>query len=222
MINRPTHCAGKILDLLFTNVPHIINNLKVIDHNEACLSDHFGISLKIEFPIVRIKGPKKKVYDYKKANWKNLNFNLKQLNWDNLIGSLDPHIAWPRFKLLLKSLRDRHIPKRNAKSPFQPPWHDTACDKIRREKVKWRKRVKETGSQSDLKKFRDCRKKCKHTMNEKMRLNVVDPSDLVLPRNYHSSELPLIGITNFWNYHSLMLVIAMLVIPRFLIGISTS
>ena len=45
---------------------------------------------------------------------------------------------------------------------------------------------------------------------------------MVLPRNYHSSELPLIGITNFWNYHSLMLVIAMLVIPRFLIGISTS
>ena len=37
-----------------------------------------------------------------------------------------------------------------------------------------------------------------------------------------TSELPLIGITNFWNYHSLMLVIAMLAIPRFLIGISTS
>ena len=150
-----------------------------MDHNEACLSDHFGISLKIEFPIVRIK-----VYDYKKANWKNLNFNLKQLDWDNLIGSLDPHIAWPRFKLLLKSLCDRHIPKRNAKSPFQPPWYDTDCDKIRREKEKWRKRVKETGSQSDLKKFRDCRKKFKRTMNEKMRLNVVDPSDPALsPKN---------------------------------------
>ena len=37
-----------------------------------------------------------------------------------------------------------------------------------------------------------------------------------------TSELPLIGITNFWNYHSLMLVIAMLVTPRFLIGISIS
>ena len=36
-----------------------------------------------------------------------------------------------------------------------------------------------------------------------------------------TSELPLIGITNFLNYHSLMLVIAMLVILMFLIGIST-
>ena len=66
LINRPTHCAGKILDLLFTNVPHIINDLKVMDHNESCLSDHFGISLKIQFPIARLKGPKKKMYDYKK------------------------------------------------------------------------------------------------------------------------------------------------------------
>ena len=35
MIDKPTHCAGNILDLLFTNVPHIINDLKVMDHNEA-------------------------------------------------------------------------------------------------------------------------------------------------------------------------------------------
>ena len=44
----------------------------------------------------------------------------------------------------------------------------------------------------------------------------------LLPGYGTTSELPLIGITNFWNYHSLMLVIAMLVILRFLIGISTS
>ena len=180
MIDKPTHCAGNTLDLLFTNVPHIINDLKVMDHNEACPSDHFGISLKIRFPIARLKGPKKKMYDYKKANWKNLNFDLKQLDWDNLIGSLDPHIAWPRFKLLFKSLCDRHIPKRNVKSQFQPPWYDTDCDKIRREKERWRKRFKETGSQSDLNKFRDCRKKFKHTMSEKMKLNVVDSSDAAL------------------------------------------
>ena len=77
-----------------------------MDHNVACLCVHFGIFLKIEFPMVRIKGPKKNVYDYKKANWKNVNFDLRQLDWDNLIGSLDPHIAWPGFKLFLKSLCD--------------------------------------------------------------------------------------------------------------------
>ena len=69
------------------------------------------------------------------------------------------HSTW--FKLLFKSLCDRHIPKRNVKSQFQPPWYDTDCDKIRREKERWRKRFKETGSQSDLNKFRDCTKKFK-------------------------------------------------------------
>ena len=74
LINRPTHCAGKILDLLFTIVPHIINDLKVMDHNEACLSNHFGISLKIQFPIARLKGPKKKMYDYKKLTGRTKGF----------------------------------------------------------------------------------------------------------------------------------------------------
>ena len=60
MIDKPTQCTGNKLDLLFTNVFHIINGLKVMDHNEACLSDHFGISTKIQFPIARLKGPNKK------------------------------------------------------------------------------------------------------------------------------------------------------------------
>ena len=51
MIDKPTHCAGNTLDLLFTNVPHIISDLKVMEHDEACLSDYFGISLNTEFPI---------------------------------------------------------------------------------------------------------------------------------------------------------------------------
>ena len=118
MIDKPTHCAGNTLDLLFTNVPHIISDLKVMEHDEACLSDHFGISLNTEFPIIGKKGPKKKVYDYKKANWRDLNFELKQLDWDSLIGSMDPHVAWPRFKSLFKILCDKHIPKRNVKSQF--------------------------------------------------------------------------------------------------------
>ena len=180
MTDKPTHCAGNTLDLLFTNVPHIISDLKVMEHDEACLSDHFGISLNIEFPIIRKKGPKKKVYDYKKANWRDLNFELKQLDWDSLIGSVHPHVAWPCFKSLFKILCDKHIPKINVKSQFQPPWYDTDCDKIRRDKEKWRKKFKETGNKSDLKKFRECRKTFKRSLNEKMRHNVLDSSDQAL------------------------------------------
>ena len=80
----------------------------------------------------------------------------------------------------MSNLCEAYIPKRNVKNQFQPPWYDTECDKILREKEKWRKKARSSGSKSDLDKFRQCRKKFKRTLNEKMRLNVEDSSDMSL------------------------------------------
>ena len=59
----------------------MVKSINTLDRDAACLSDHFGISFNIEFPIGRKKGPKKKVYNYKKADWKNLKFELKRVYW---------------------------------------------------------------------------------------------------------------------------------------------
>ena len=45
MISEATHKSGNVLDLLFTNVPHIIEDIAILDQNEVCLSDHKGITL---------------------------------------------------------------------------------------------------------------------------------------------------------------------------------
>ena len=97
MIQEPTHRAGNILDVLFTNMPYMVKSISTLDRDSACLSDHFGISFNIELPIGRKKGPKKKVYNYKKADWKNLNFELKRVDWGSYIGAYDPHISWLKF-----------------------------------------------------------------------------------------------------------------------------
>ena len=109
-----------------------------------------------------------------------MNNALRQVNWDCVIGSFDPHIAWPRFRLIFTDICDRYIPKKTVKSQFQPPWYDSECDKIRRCKEKWRKRAKLSNTESDLEKFRSLRKKFKQVMNEKMRLNVEDDLDPAL------------------------------------------
>ena len=180
MINEATHRAGNTLDLLFTNIPDKIKNITILDRDEACLSDHFGILLSIEFPVLRKKGPKKKVYNYNKANWMDLNYDLKHIDWDSYVGANDPHISWPIFKAILLSLCDKYIPRRNVKSEFQSPWYDSECDKILRDKERWRKRARETGKVSDMNKFRQLRRNFKRTMNEKMRLNINDSSDPAL------------------------------------------
>ena len=90
------------------------------------------------------------MYNYSKANWWELNSALKRVKWDRLIG----RSAWHCFQKILSNLCEAYIPKRNVKNQFQPPWYDTECDKILREKEKWRKKARSSGSKSDLDKFR--------------------------------------------------------------------
>ena len=152
----------------------------MLDHCESCLSDHFGISSDINFFVRRKKRSIKKVYNYSKANWKELNYDLKRIDWNNLIGSIDTHSGWPVFKNILKCFCDKRIPKRNVKSEFQLPWYDSDCDKILRKKEKWRKKYKLSSNIPDLNKFRQCRRDFKRVMNEKMRISVEDSEDTAL------------------------------------------
>ena len=81
--NEMTHRAGNTLGLLFTSIPDKIKNITILDRDEACLSDHFGILFSTEFPVIHNKGPKKKFNNYNKANWKDLNYDLKHIDWNN-------------------------------------------------------------------------------------------------------------------------------------------
>ena len=189
MICEPTHKNGNTLDLLFTNVPELIDNLTILGQNEACSSDHFGIIFSIKLDVSLKKTVKRKVYDYSKADWKSLNFELKRVNWNSFINTYDPHISWPIFKKILLNLCDKYIPKKSVQYQFQPPWFDTDCDKILREKEKWRAKAhSDSGTEEDHELFRKYRSKFKKVMNDKMRLNVVDESD------------PFLISKKFWKY----------------------
>lgn len=177
LVNEPTHKSGNTLDLLFTNIPGLINNLKVLEHNEFCLSDHFAITFDLSIQVKYKTVPRRQIYNYNKGDYVGLNQDLHNINWDVVFAINDPCIAWDRFKHILTTLCDHRIPKRSIRSQFQPPWYDTECDKIRREKEKWRIKAKETDNEHDHDRFRECRKLFKNKMNEKMRLNFVDDSD---------------------------------------------
>ena len=177
LVNESTHKSGSTLDLLFTNIPGLIKNLKVLDKNEFCLSDHNAITFDLCIQVKYKSIPKRKMYNYSKGDYIGLNQDLQNINWDIVFAINDPCIAWDRFKQILTIFCDHRIPKRTIRSQFQPPWYDTDCDKIRREKEKWRLKAKETDDEHDHKKFRECRKLFKNKMDEKMRLNFIDDSD---------------------------------------------
>ena len=182
LINSPTHTSGNTLDLVFTNIQNLVKNVKVLDHNEMCLSDHFGITFNLEVKTKYIKQSKRSIFNYSKGDYRGLNSDLLNVNWDNIFRSNDPYPAWHHFKNILNSCCERWIPKITIKSQFQPPWYDSECDKIRQDKEKWRKRAKdpdidESAREIYTEKFRSKRKDFKLIMNKKMRLNVEDDSD---------------------------------------------
>ena len=72
MISEPTHYLGKTLDILLTDSPHVVSNVKILDHNEHIKSDHFAINFDIciKNSFKRMKSQKRHIYNYKKANWR--------------------------------------------------------------------------------------------------------------------------------------------------------
>ena len=82
LVENSTHKSGNTLDLIFTNIPNQIGNLKILDQNEFCLSDHFGMSFDINIDIKLKKLPKRKIYNYRKADWIGLNRVLGEVDWN--------------------------------------------------------------------------------------------------------------------------------------------
>ena len=166
---------------LIINIPELIENVSVLGYKEACSSDHYGINFKKKLDVPMKKTVKRKVYNYSKADWRALNFDIRRIDWESHIRMHDPHACWPLFQTAMKRLCDKHIPKKTISNEFQAPWFDTHCEKILREKEKWRAQANsERETEEDHQKFRKLRKDCKKIMNEKMRLNVEDESDTSL------------------------------------------
>ena len=49
-IDAPTYNKGKTLDILLTKSKQYITDLKIIDTERYCISDHFAVTFKISHP----------------------------------------------------------------------------------------------------------------------------------------------------------------------------
>ena len=95
-ITESTHRAGNILDLLLSTSINSIINLKVND-TPLCKSDYFSITFEVELKVKRRKPIKRKFFNFKKADWENLNTKLASIDWYSLLDSRDPNESWKIF-----------------------------------------------------------------------------------------------------------------------------
>ena len=176
----PTHIKGNLLDILLTNYESAISSLSVQDHDSICKSDHFPIQFNIRCNVKRKKSTKRQCYNFKRANWDDLNADLLRVNWDMMFGHRDIDQCWNLTKYVLFGLVNKHIPKVTVKSDFQPPWFDSDCFVACREKERLRAKFKRSKSDSDGLKFANARRKFKKLMSEKMNDNLTDTDDTAL------------------------------------------
>ena len=127
LITCPTHIQGKTLDLLLTNHSSLVSDVNVNSSSQLCKSDHSVISFKVKANKVIKRCPKRKIHNFKKANWNRLNEDISHVPWYSLIDSREPEIAWYNFKTILHALIDKNIPKITVQNNFSPPWLDSEC-----------------------------------------------------------------------------------------------
>ena len=96
-IDTPTHSRGNILDILLTNSESHISNINVLDQNAVCKSDHFPVTFSVKTKVHLKKASKRKCYNFKKARWDELNFELSHSNWD-FLKCCEVELGWKCFK----------------------------------------------------------------------------------------------------------------------------
>ena len=179
-IEEATHAKGKVLDLLLTNHLQLISNLSILEQNSTCKSDHFPITFEVKTKVKRKKPTKRKIYNFKRANWEALNDDLCNVNWDAMLNSAEPDLAWSNFKGSLFYHVNKHIPTMTIKSEFKPPWFDCELHEACKTKERARQKFKITNSKLDEIKFANARREFKFLNSKKMRENMYNTDDPAL------------------------------------------
>ena len=171
-INEPTHKKGNTLDILLTKSFSYIKDLKIIDTESYCISDHLTITFVITEKIKRKPRVKRKCYNYKNTDWDMFDETLDMIDWDNLLDYSDPGTAWANFKKILFDKTDDHIPKFTIKTEYQPPWFDSECYTKCKEKHKLHKNFKQKKTIESELNIKAARREFKALVRSKMRENL--------------------------------------------------
>ena len=177
-INEPTHSKGRTLDLILTNNDGMMSNVNVLPRNSVIKSDHFPIEFDVNTKFKYRPVPKRKIYNFKLANWDKLNLELSKVHWEDFVDGIEPEIAWQNFKTILFLFVDQHIPKITLKCTFSYPWFDSECYEAYKDKERahGKKKGKDLDPAKELN-FSTKRRAFKNMCNKKMRDNLYNGDD---------------------------------------------
>ena len=126
-IENSTHNKGSVLDFLLSKSLDHVLNLKVLTDKSYCYSDHYPITFDIKIKCSHRILPKRKMYNFKWADWPNIKSYLDCVDWESELDSNELDISWMNFKTILSKIIDKYVPMVNIKMEFKSPWFDSEC-----------------------------------------------------------------------------------------------
>ena len=121
MINVPTHRAGNILDLLFTNNQQLINEVHALPSN---FSDHYVVEIASHYKSHFARNHQHcreftNTFDSlnffsEEVNWAQLRHDMQDIQWDNILEDIDPKDQLSCFHLVCESIAALHVPKKRV------------------------------------------------------------------------------------------------------------
>ena len=153
LVSDATHEEGRTLDLILSNTINDVANIKILNKNTVCSSDHFAIEFTLNIKVKRKKFPKRKIFNFKKAKWDKLNKELNSINWSYEFRNSGLESNWKIFKSIFFKLCYKHIPMVTVGSKMQPPWFDSETYHLCREKERHRSNFKKSKNLIDYEKF---------------------------------------------------------------------
>ena len=151
VIDFPTR-NDNFLDLLFTNIPDKISNIK--GFQDILNSDHQLIEFSLDLRIKSQPHIKRRLYNFKKADWDGHKYSLSLMNWDLCFEENDINASLTNWSDTFFAAVEQHIPTGKLRNANEQPWIDHELLNLIKLKNKLRNVAIKRGGTLDHDRFR--------------------------------------------------------------------
>ena len=119
LVDFSTQVKGNILDLVLTNIPERI--LEVREEGRLGKSDHSMIVIEISVGPVPVQS-KTGLPDWRRADWDGMRQRIREEAWQHRLKNKGAEEAWKDLTTKLKDLVKEFVPNRRMRNHNRPAW----------------------------------------------------------------------------------------------------
>ena len=162
LVDFPTHTKGNILDLVITNIPEKVGEIKEV--GRIGKSDHVILQFDLEVSAGK-EEVKQAIKNWKRADWREIREGLAVTTWPTTNDRTTAEEAWKLLRDKLEQLVDQHVPS----STFRPRKSEWMTGDILRELRRKRRLWKRAKYGHDKEEYQAAEKKVKNLIRNAKR-----------------------------------------------------